>query len=232
MGDNVRFERESETPVVNTHINVSASVETVGTRELRKFEKYFRMQWKHGKAVWTCAALTALLAQVLWAEPHLKSIKVAITNCTGENRPAEDIVLSVPELEKIAPDFYPGSQIVTASDASTIAEDATVLHPTELPSQVDDLDGDLKPDELAFQIDLKPHQTRIVTITWGAANLIFRLRGDYEKQTNAIFTKKIDGVGWESKRNAFRLYFDKRNAIDLFGKARPSLQLDRYATPG
>ena len=183
--------------------------------------------------MWKCVALWALLAtQDLWAEAHLKSIKVAITNPTGENRPAENIVLPVPELKKIAPDFYPGSQIVTASDASTIAEDATVLDPTELPSQVDDLDGDLKPDELAFQIDLKPHQTRIVTITWGVVNRIFRLRGDYEKQTNAIFTKKIDGVGWESKRNAFRLYFDKRNAIDLFGKGRPSLQLDRYATPG
>jgi len=121
---------------------------------------------------------------------------------------------------------------MTASDASTVAEDASVLHTTELPSQVDDLDGDFKPDELAFQIDLKPHQTRIVTITWGAADRIFRLRGDYEKQTNAIFTRKIDGMGWESKRNAFRLYFDKRNAIDLYGKPRPSLQLDRYATPG
>jgi unsaturated chondroitin disaccharide hydrolase len=173
-----------------------------------------------------------LATQILWAEPHLKSIKVAVTNPTDENRPAENIVLSIPDLKKIAPDFYPGSQIVTASDATTVAEDATVLHPTELPSQVDDLDGDSKPDELAFQIDLKPHQTRIVTITWGAADRIFRLRGDYERQTNAIFSKKIDGVGWESKRDAFRLYFDKRNAIDLYGKPRPSLQLDRYATPG
>jgi unsaturated chondroitin disaccharide hydrolase len=169
---------------------------------------------------------------VVRAEPHLKSIKVAITNPTDENRPAENIVLSISELKKIAPDFYAGSQIVTASDASTVAEDATVLHATELPSQVDDLDGDSVPDELAFQISLKPHQTRIVTVTWGAVDRIFRLRGDYEKQTNAVFTKKIDGVGWESKRNAFRLYFDKRNAIDLFGKARPSLQLERYATPG
>ena len=173
-----------------------------------------------------------LATQILWAEPHLKSIKVAVTNPTDENRPAENIVLSIPELKKIAPDFYVGSQIVTASDASTVAEDATVLHPTELPSQVDDLDGDFKPDELVFQIDLKPHQTRIVTITWGPVDRIFRLRGDYEKQTNAIVSKKIDGIGWESKRDAFRLYFDKRNAIDLYGKPRPSLQLDRYAIPG
>lgn len=176
--------------------------------------------------------LSLSATQVLWAEPHLKTIKVAITNPTDENRPAENIVLSVAELKKIAPDFYAGSQIVTVSDASTVAEDATVLHPTEVPSQIDDLDGDFKPDELAFQIDLKPHQTRIVTIAWGAVDRIFRLRGDYEKQTNAIFTRKIDGMGWESKRDSFRLYFDKRNAIDLYGKPRPSLQLDRYATPG
>src|SRR5262249_19198796 len=121
----------------------------------------FRMQLKHGSAVWNCAAVMGLLAtQVLWAESHLKSIKIAITNTTVQNRPAEDIVLQVYELTKIAPDLYLGSQIATASDASTIAEDAAVLHPAELPPQVDDLDGDLKPDELAFQIDLTPHQTR------------------------------------------------------------------------
>ncbi|PYY20103.1 MAG: hypothetical protein DMG60_01620 [Acidobacteria bacterium] len=121
---------------------------------------------------------------------------------------------------------------MTATDASTVAEDAAVLHAQELPSQVDDIDGDLKADELAFQIDLNPRQTRIVTITWGTPDRIFRLRGDYEPQTNAIFTKKIDGMGWESKRDSFRLYFDKRNAIDLYGKPRPTLQLQRYATPG
>jgi unsaturated chondroitin disaccharide hydrolase len=188
---------------------------------------------KKEAAKWALVMMSFItMSTIAWAEPHLKSIKVAITNPTDENRPAENIVLSIPELKKIAPDFYAGSQIVTASDATTVAEDATVLHPVELPSQVDDLNGDFTPDELALQIDLKPHQTRIVTVTWGAVNRIFRLRGDYEKQTDAVFTKKIDGVGWESKRDAFRLYFDKRNAIDLFGKARPSLQLERYATPG
>ena len=39
----------------------------------------------------------------------------------------------------------------------------------------------------------------------GNGGSYFRLRGDYEKQTDAVFTKKIDGVGWESKRDAFRL---------------------------
>jgi unsaturated chondroitin disaccharide hydrolase len=191
------------------------------------------MLTKKTNALWIWVLIWFISApQVLLAEPHLRSIKVAVTNPTDENRRAENIVLPIAALSQIAPDFYPGSQIVTASDATTVAEDAIVLHPNELPSQVDDLDGDSKPDELVFQIDLKPRQTRIVTITWGAVDRIFRLRGDYESQTNAIFTKKIDGIGWESRRNAFRLYFDKRNAIDLYGKPRPSLQLDRYATPG
>ena len=183
------------------------------------------------KAPWLCAALFCVIGP-LWAEPHLKCIKIAITNPTDQNRSAENIVLSVAELRKVAPDIYIGSHIVTATDASTVAEDAAALRTQELPSQVDDIDGDLKPDELAFQIDLRPHQTRIVTITWGPPDRIFRLRGDYEPQTNAVFTKKIDGMGWESKRESFRLYFDKRNAIDLYGKPRPTLQLERYATPG
>src|SRR5215468_2727077 len=185
------------------------------------------------RALRFCAIFLSLtLGRTLWAEPHLKSIKIAITNPTDQDRRAENIVLSVPALRKIAPDIYIGSHIVTATDASTVADDAAVLHAQELPSQVDDIDGDLKPDELAFQIDLKPHQTRIVTITWGPPDRIFHLREDYEAQTNAVFTKKIDGMGWESKRDSFRLYFDKRNAIDLYGKPRPTLQLDRYATPG
>jgi len=79
------------------------------------------------------------------AEPHLRSSKWPLQiSQTGIVR-AENTVLSIPELKKIAPDFYAGSQIVTASDASTVAEDATILHPTEHPSQVDDLDRDSCP---------------------------------------------------------------------------------------
>jgi hypothetical protein len=173
-----------------------------------------------------------------WAEPQLKAIKIAVSNPTAEDRPAADITLSIADLRKAAPDFYAGSQIVTAGDASTLdqdaalAKDAAALRATELPSQIDDLDGDHKPDELAFQVDLKPHQTRIVTITYGPPDRIFRMRGDYAPRTNAIFATKIEGMGWESERIAFRLYFDKRNAVDIYGKTRPMLLLDRFATPG
>jgi len=165
------------------------------------------------------------------AQSHIKVIKIAVTNPSGLQRNAEDVVLSVPALRKITSDFAPASVIVTATDAATIAEDAATLETQELPSQVDDLDGDYKADELAFQIDLKPHQTRIVSICYGDEVSILRLRSDYPQRTNAIFNKKFDGLGWESERNAWRIYFDARNAIDLYGKRRPTLQLKLYGTP-
>src|SRR2546429_5347356 len=86
-----------------------------------------------------------------------------------ELRLHENILVSVAELKKIAPDFKAGDVIVTTSDARTLEEDTRTLQTIELPSQADDLDGDNKYDELAFQIDLPPIHPRIVTIPYGHA---------------------------------------------------------------
>src|SRR5260370_41965633 len=88
-----------------------------------------------------------------FAAPRVKVLKLSITNPTDEARLHENIVVAVAELKKIAPDFKAGDVIVTTSDASTLEEDARTLQTIELPSQADDLDGDNKYDELAFQID-------------------------------------------------------------------------------
>ena len=163
--------------------------------------------------------------------PRIKVLKIAVTNPTDELRIAEDIVVSVAELKRIAPDFKAGDAIVTTSDAATVEEDARTLQTTELPAQADDLDGDNNYDEIAFQIDLKPRQTRIVTIAYGETATIQRLRSDYPKRTAAKFTLKFDGLGWESEAMAWRIYFDKRNAIDVWGKRRPGLYLEMFGAP-
>ena len=165
------------------------------------------------------------------ATPRIKVLKLSITNPADEMRLHENIVVSVAELKRIAPDFKAGDAIVTTSDASTLGEDARTLETIELPSQADDLDGDNKYDELAFQIDLKPRQTRIVTIAYGDTATIQRLRSDYPKRTAAKFTMKFDGLGWESEATAWRIYFDKRNAIDVWGKRRPGLYLEMFGAP-
>ncbi len=165
------------------------------------------------------------------AGQQIKNIKVAVSNPSSTARSAADIVIPIADIRKVAPDFKTGAVIVTASDASSLDADSATLQTDELPSQVDDLNGDGKADELAFQIDLAPRQTRIVTISYGEENRIWCLRSDYKQRTAALFSRKIEGLGWESERVAFRLYFDPRNAIDIYGKRRPTLQLAMYAAP-
>ena len=165
------------------------------------------------------------------ATPRIKVLKLAVTNPTDELRLHENIVVSVAELKRVAPDFKASDVIVTTSDAATLEEDARTIQTTELPSQADDLDGDNKYDELSFQIELKPKQTRIVTIAYGDTVTIQRLRSDYPKRTAAKFTMKFDGLAWESEANAWRIYFDKRNAIDIYGKRRPGLYLEMFGAP-
>jgi len=169
-------------------------------------------------------------AFTLAGTPRVKVLKLAVTNATSQPRPAEDIVIRIADLATVAPDLR-GPVIVTTSDAATLAEDSGVLQTSELPSQMDDLDGDGKSDELAFQIDLKPKQTRIVTVAYGDQAAIARLRGAYPARTEAKFSKRYEGPGWESETTAWRIYFDKRNAIDLYGKRRPGLNLDLFSTP-
>src|SRR5436189_4292724 len=160
--------------------------------------------------VFICAVVPTL------ASPRIKVLKLRVSNPTDESRRAENIVISVADLKRIAPDFKAGDAIVTTSEAVTLEEDARTLQTVELPSQADDLDGDNKYDELVFQIDLKPTQTRIVTIAYGDAATIQQLRSEYPKRTAAKFTMKFDGLGWESEVNAWRIYFDKRDAIDIW----------------
>jgi unsaturated chondroitin disaccharide hydrolase len=182
-----------------------------------------------------CSLLAVLILAVNSSLAHatsrIKVIKLSVTNPTVDSRPAENVVVNVADLRRIAPDFKPAAVIVTTSDAATIEEDAKTLQTTELASQADDLDGDLKVDELAFQIDLKPKQTRIVTIAYGDPATIARLRSSYPKRTHAKFTTRFEGMGWESDITAWRLYFDKRNAIDLYGKRRPGLYLELFGSP-
>jgi hypothetical protein len=175
--------------------------------------------------------LSFALFAPLVAGPRIQVLKLAVANPSTETRIAEDVVIAVGDLRRIAPDIRLGAIVVTTSAAATLEADANTLQTTELPSQADDLDGDGKVDEIAFQIDLKPKQTRIVSIAFGDQAAIARLRGQYPQRTYAKFHKRYEGLGWESEQVAWRIYFDKRNAIDLYGKRRPGLYLDLFSTP-
>src|SRR5277367_2243242 len=115
----------------------------------------------------SCLLLSLFMATSALCLEGIKSVKIAVENPANTARAAADVVLSISDLRKAAPDFTPGSILVTCTSAATLEQDAAIVESTELPSQVDDLDGDGKGDEIAFQIDLGPNQTRIVTISYG-----------------------------------------------------------------
>ena len=190
--------------------------------------------WNMNKKILNGLLLLVLILSagaVAAAMPRIKVLKLSVTNPGDQVRLNEDVVVSVADLKRIAPDFKAADVVVTTSDAATIEEDARILQTIELPSQSDDLDGDRKLDEIAFQIDLKPRQTRIVTIAYGDVGTMRRIRSNYPARTHAKFTMKFDGLAWESELTAWRIYFDKRNAIDIYGKRRPGLYLEMFGLP-
>lgn len=111
-----------------------------------------------------------------------------------------------------------------------------------IPSQLDDLDGDHKWDELFFLIDLRAGETKKVKLIWinhiinlaKKTSIRFGVRPERNSivspADSAIFLAdqlpgvigyqhyQTDGPTWENDKVAFRLYLDGRNSIDVFGK--------------
>ncbi len=173
------------------------------------------------------AALLFLCIGAAHAQTGLKQIKML-------SREGDPDVVKIADLQKVAPDFDGKTFILTINGASTEAEDAKSNAPAHaIPFQVDDLDGDGKPDEIAYTVEPNTRTRRVVTLTYGPENLIAPLRGAaFPKRAHALYAQKYEGMGWESDRVAWRIYWDKRNAIDLYGKKKHGLALDYFAKPG
>ena len=176
------------------------------------------------------AAVLLVVSGLAWGKSHVVGIKVAVTNPSHEERIASDVVIPMAALRKIAPSIDASSLIVTATNASTAEQDAVELQAEELPSQADDLDADGVADELAFQIDLKPGQTRIATISFGPPDRIARLRRDNPATVAAVWDPIKKTVGWESEQVGWH-YSLADNRLSIIGKRRPALLLQRTAAP-
>ena len=122
----------------------------------------------------------------------------------------------------------------------------------EIPCQLDDLDQDDTFDELCFLADLDSKQTKKYTVTLYPTGeprsylpRVFTemaLRNskvkDKNKQDNFISSVTVTkdcadsyhmqhhhGVDFESEYNGIRIYFDKRQTPDLYGKNKKRLEL-------
>jgi len=111
-----------------------------------------------------------------------------------------------------------------------------------IPSQLNDLNGDNKWDELFFVVDLQAKRSQVYSLQWvdEEPNYTKRTSVRFGKRTSAeipvepatsetLYARDLpksigfqryqtDGPTWENDKVGFRHYLDGRNAKDLFGK--------------
>jgi hypothetical protein len=122
----------------------------------------------------------------------------------------------------------------------------------EIPSQLDDLNQDETFDELCFLADLKAKEKKQYSVTLYAegeprqyparvfTEMLLRNSKVKEKNKHDNFLESITargdcadpyhiqhhhGVVFESELNGIRIYFDKRQTLDLYGKFQKRLEL-------
>ena len=175
----------------------------------------------------------AILAAVLSAAAAQKTISVNVENTTGTARKATPVV-------------------VRLADCGISVKSALVtLNGKEIPSQLDDLDGDGTFDELCFitDIDKKGKQEFSVRLddsgsprsytpqVYAEMLLTNKKVKSNNKQnlyissltvdngTNPHWTLHHPGPACETDMVAYRIYFDHRQTVDIYGKYRKGLEL-------
>jgi len=117
-----------------------------------------------------------------------------------------------------------------------------------IPFQLDDLDGDGNWDELSAVLDFSAkEEKKVVFSAFAKAELplfpkttdvhfgvgkakpkadevqTYERTGDPREIDSLFF--QMEGPAWENDKVGFRIYFDPRNGIDIFGKTTPTLAL-------
>jgi hypothetical protein len=168
-----------------------------------------------------------------------QSGKFIIQNNSGVSRKEDPVVLTR--------DFLSGIFSIPENNKVLIVTD----NGTELPSQLDDINGDGKWDELAFQLDIERNTKKEIRLKWVDAEkapvypkrtqawfglsenrdgkfkpVNFENRPDWWTPQQQPPRYQMEGPGWENDKVAFRNYFDSRNGMDIFGKTTTKMILD------
>lgn len=167
-----------------------------------------------------------------------------IHNFSEFERKDEPLTISRTELEKVLKTNFHINRYVVIRD-----EDGK-----ELPSQMDDLDGDGIWDEVALLIDVdlgdktklylekvdgKPRYPKKTQAWLGVSPNRDNLFSPVTKETMPYNWKaqsqpmryQLEGPGWENDKVGFRHYFDSRNGKDIFGKKTTELTLHKIGIP-
>lgn len=182
------------------------------------------------KRILTCWALATMVAGAGFAQ---KTFEISVTNNSKAARSNAPVVLKLNEYGK---DIK--SALVTQSGK-------------EIPCQLDDIDGDGTFDELCFITDMpgkatkkfgiqlsdsgKPREyTPQVYVEMLLSNKkikesnkqnLYISQLTVENGVNAYWMIHHHGAAFESDLVAYRIYFDHRQTVDIYGKYRKGLEL-------
>ena len=178
-----------------------------------------------------CIGLLATLALTATAQ---QTITVSVSNTSKSVRTDEPVVIPIAKYGDIR------SALVTENGK-------------EIACQLDDLDQNETFDELCFLADLKGKEQKQYTVTLYTegeprryparvfAEMLVRNDKVKEKNKHNNFLESITvrgdcansyniqhhhGVDFESELNGIRIYFDKRQTLDLYGKFQKRLELE------
>lgn len=165
------------------------------------------------------------------AQTSTQTFSVEVSNTWSKDKADAPVVLKINDLQ---PGFRVRSAIVMNGN-------------DEIPSQLDDLDGDMKADELAFVIDIPAQSKQTLTVTLSStqtdktyparvfAEMLIR---DSKKQKHAPvqsvtapgttnFYNMLHGHGpmFESELVAYRVYFNQKQTVDPYGKFKKGLEI-------
>lgn len=183
-----------------------------------------------------CGLLTGGSTAIARTIDTIKTFTITVTNRWNSPKTDEPVII---RLKDLPVRFSIRSAFVTTSDGK------------EIPSQIDDLNGDYQPDELAFVSDIPARGTAVFKVTVSPESSTKRypprvyahLRLNDKAKKNP-FIRSITALGsnppkftynaiyghgicFESEKTAFRLYFDNRQSIDLYGKQQYRLELSK-----
>lgn len=180
------------------------------------------------------AICLALLAGGLSAsaQGQEKEIEVIVENPWNAEKIDEPVVIDLSSL-----------------GAGFTVKSATVFDGTnEIPSQLDDMNGDTRTDELAFVINLPASGKKTLNVilsslksdkTYPArvyAEMLFRTskKNKYAKgyaiyadgASDTYNVQHHHGAAFESELVAYRIYFNEKQTTDLYGKSHKGLELE------
>lgn len=180
------------------------------------------------------AICLALLAGGLSAsaQGQEKKIEVIVENPWNAEKIDEPVVIDLSSL-----------------GAGFTVKSATVFDGTnEIPSQLDDMNGDTRADELAFVINLPASGKKTLNVTLSSlksdktyparvyAEMLFRTskKNKYAKgyaiyadgASDTYNVQHHHGAAFESELVAYRIYFNEKQTTDLYGKFHKGLELE------